>query len=511
MAPSLLEAVQTTFSREFRKNKTVARICRKVRKGGGTYADALEFADATGKILAQAYAENLSSDVLPDGKMYYNIAARVVQPMLEQNFALASKVAGMVQENLNQEAGLGIKAVLPELEQDRIDGFLNRLSSEEKFDGVKWILGAPVEAFTEHVVDQTVRHNAEMHYKAGLRPKIVRTMVGNCCDWCKEVAGTYYYPDVPKDVYRRHDNCNCIVEYFPGDGKVQNVHSKRWYDVETQERVERIERAEKQDRESISAQDRLGAFTKEQENLLTKYGSVSEMMLFASGEELKRWNDLTTLTGLSEADIRHRLLENVEKWEGVLNAQTNELRNKIGRETLRGLSEDEKGVLGFWTTPSYGNINRYERFGSEIDPISKQNAIALESILQKTIISEELVARRNLDNISTLTRILSDVAGVEDWENDLSLLEGKAFIDKGFVGTTIDNKRGGFSGKLEMLIHVPAGTHGAYIEGVSHAPLEKELLLQNGLKYRIIKAEYIFDNPYFKDEAKLRLWIEVLN
>lgn len=30
-----------------------------------------------------------------------------------------------------------------------------------------------------------------------------------------------------KMCFRRHDNCDCIVEYYPGDGKKQNVMDKR--------------------------------------------------------------------------------------------------------------------------------------------------------------------------------------------------------------------------------------------------------------------------------------------
>lgn len=228
IAPQLLQEVQTAFSENFRKNKRIASVYAKIRKGNATFKDAENFASETGKALSAAYGACISSDVLPDGKMYYNIAERVLGPTLAQNFALATKVAGMVQENLNEQANIGMKAVLPALVQDKVDGFLNRISSEDSFDDVKWILGAPVETFTQSAVDDTIRENAELQYKAGLRPKIVRTCTSRCCEWCEEIAGTYYYPDVPKYVFRRHNNCDCVVEYYPGDGHKQNVWSKSW-------------------------------------------------------------------------------------------------------------------------------------------------------------------------------------------------------------------------------------------------------------------------------------------
>ena len=39
---------------------------------------------------------------------------------------------------------------------------------------------------------------------------------------------------------RRHDNCDCIVEYYPGDGKKQNVWTKEWkYEKESDKIEER--------------------------------------------------------------------------------------------------------------------------------------------------------------------------------------------------------------------------------------------------------------------------------
>ncbi|WBW49558.1 hypothetical protein O6R05_06060 [Peptoniphilus equinus] len=80
---------------------------------------------------------------------------------------------------------------------------------------------------SQAMVDDTIKTNVEFHHKLGLRPKIVRKEAGNCCDWCKEVVGTYEYPDeVPDNVYKRHRFCRCTVECNPGDGRLQNVHTK---------------------------------------------------------------------------------------------------------------------------------------------------------------------------------------------------------------------------------------------------------------------------------------------
>lgn len=112
--------------------------------------------------------------------------------------------------------------------ENRIKGIVDRISSEDDFDSIKWITQAPVQNFCRSAVDEIAQKNAELHNDMGLEAKIVRQTVGENCKWCDALAGEYVYPDVPHEVYQRHDDCDCIVEYMPGDGRVQNVYSKQW-------------------------------------------------------------------------------------------------------------------------------------------------------------------------------------------------------------------------------------------------------------------------------------------
>ena len=151
---------------------------------------------------------------------------------------MITDVTEQVQKALNDAANIGIKPVKPELNQDRIDGIINRASDADNYDAVSWILDEPVMNFSQSIVDDSIRENAEFHAKAGMSPKIVRKLHGGCCEWCRALAGTYSYPDVPKDVYRRHQRCRCTVDYYPGNGKIQNVHSKQWNTQEERDRIE---------------------------------------------------------------------------------------------------------------------------------------------------------------------------------------------------------------------------------------------------------------------------------
>ena len=225
IAPDLLEAIRRDFVRNLGGSKRAAELLEAIQSGRAGYAEAGEYAEEVGRALSEAFQSNLSGDTLPDGRMYWNLADRVIRPLLEEDHALASEAARQVQQQLNEAAGIGIKAQSVPLDQDRVDGILNRLAAAEQYEAVAWLLGEPVILFSRSVVDESVRRNAEFQGEAGLTPRIIRRAESHCCEWCAKLAGTYTYPNVPKDVYRRHDFCRCVVEYDPGDGKRQTVHS----------------------------------------------------------------------------------------------------------------------------------------------------------------------------------------------------------------------------------------------------------------------------------------------
>ena len=228
IAPELLAKLKKSFSEKFNKNKKIDKILSTIREGKPTYSEVNDLSIEIGDILAEVFKENLSADILPDGRMYYNIAKRTIEPMMINNYDIVTDNAAIVQEILNKQAGMGIKAQIPKLNQSRIDGIIDRLDEAEFFDDIKWILDEPIKNFTQAVVDDAVKVNIDFHKGLGLAPEITRIVKGDCCDWCRAVAGTYEYGEEPDDIYKRHRFCRCTVEYDPGNSKKQDVWTKQW-------------------------------------------------------------------------------------------------------------------------------------------------------------------------------------------------------------------------------------------------------------------------------------------
>lgn len=236
--PDLLARVQAEFERSLAKSEVLREAVEALKGKSATYEDVNRYAVEVGEALAEVLGHLVTAESLPDGKMYYNIAERLLSAVLGRNHELISSYAADVQTLLNQQARIGLKAQVPEFNNSYKDGLVGRLSAQDDFDNVKWILREPIVIFCQSIVDDSVRANAELHAKAGLSPKIVRKSVGNCCEWCQALVGTYDYYSEPQDVYRRHRHCRCTVNYYP-----EGIKSRFRQDVWTRQK-EKVEERE---------------------------------------------------------------------------------------------------------------------------------------------------------------------------------------------------------------------------------------------------------------------------
>ena len=202
LAPEILEAVERSFRENLNNNKEIERLQELLTTGKATYHEADKYAVEVGQALAKAFRDNVTADVLPDGRMYYNIASRVLPPPLRASYEEIANYAEVMQRGMNERARIGIKAIRPKYNTDREKGLIEYASGAEKYENIKKNLEEDLINFE-----------------------------GGCCDWCSKLAGTYPYEqvrDTGNDVYRRHRFCRCNVTYDPQSGRIQNVHTKGW-------------------------------------------------------------------------------------------------------------------------------------------------------------------------------------------------------------------------------------------------------------------------------------------
>jgi hypothetical protein len=96
---------------------------------------------------------------------------------------------------------------------------------------------AALENAASSIVTDYIKENVEYRASSGLNETIIREELASCCKWCHALAGEYEYGLEPSDVYRRHDNCKCIVLFKSTKG-YQNVWSKNQYSSKAEAKTE---------------------------------------------------------------------------------------------------------------------------------------------------------------------------------------------------------------------------------------------------------------------------------
>lgn len=129
IAPKLYEKLKSDFDVRTRRSSELRRLRNVLKSGKARYPEAHEYAKEIGRILGSVFQDDIKADELPGRMLYFNIGERTVKPLLEQALNLVLDYSTAVQQDLNQKAGIGIKAIRPKLNEDRISGLIGRLSN----------------------------------------------------------------------------------------------------------------------------------------------------------------------------------------------------------------------------------------------------------------------------------------------------------------------------------------------------------------------------------------------
>lgn len=426
IVPELFDKIDKTFKLKAKESKIIKDKLKVLKNKKADYKDANEFALEVGKILADTFQDKIKTQDLPDGKMYYNIAKRLIEPNMIKNYDLVGDYSRLVQESLNKQAQISIEAQKADLNQDRINKLVDKITKYDSYDDGKWLLNEPIINFSQAIVDDTIKKNADLHYKAGLRPKIIRREKGNCCDWCKAIAGVYDYQEVKNtgnNVFRRHRHCRCTVDYVPGDGKKQNVWTKERNDTDKDEKNKRIDLSNKQ--------------------VNTKLRNIARAKALELGYD-----------PLPDEKVVNVLRKDAQSWIKTLSED--EVK-AIRKYTYNG--KDEDGLRLFEKINGYLD-NRYIPSNEKEEEIILTNVANIEDSLLKNKLKHDIIVYRTEENIN---RLNDDV--------------------KKFLSTSV-TKKGAFGGKPNVAIIVPKDSNGAYIEPLAAGSYKKqrEFLLNSGIK-----------------------------
>ena len=212
IAPVILKRVEQAFHSNLKKAGVIQKeVLEKARSG--TLRSVNQYSHKVGKALAQAFTSEITSDILPDGTFYYNIAQKTMIPPLKEAHKMVSDVADEIQVVNNKKLGIGLKPIRPPIEMERIDGLIDVVTNGF-FEDNAHFLDEPIKNLVDHFGDHHVEKNAEFMDNTGVGIVVVRMAESTACEWCGDKAGVYdgYYEAQENEAFGRHEGCRCELE-----------------------------------------------------------------------------------------------------------------------------------------------------------------------------------------------------------------------------------------------------------------------------------------------------------
>lgn len=216
------EELKALFEQSLEKNLKVQSLLKKIVSGTANFSDTTEYSNAVSSILSYIVKRNVSD--IED-------AEEITEKLLHDYYEHINSILAQVQSSLDKNNGLHIKPQEAVFPKERVKKFSHSLIDPTvPFETIQRRAGSGIETICRSFHDDYIKENAEIRHNAGLKCYIVRTSSGKCCDWCSRIAGRYVYGREPKDVYRRHDNCDCKCIFENGRER-QDVWSKKKWEV----------------------------------------------------------------------------------------------------------------------------------------------------------------------------------------------------------------------------------------------------------------------------------------
>lgn len=198
---------------------------KRIRKlNPDSFLDMAELNQKSAEILGEIVSENIFN--------FYNVEA-VCKGILRRYCDKMNKTNSTLQKKYDEKNGLQIAPQKADFPTERVQKIINSLTDKTvPPETIQRRARNAIENVAKSFHDDYVRKNAEFRSKAGIKCYIVRETNGKCCKWCSSLAGRYLYVDAPDDIFRRHDNCTCMVTFENGRER-QDVWSKKKWQVST--------------------------------------------------------------------------------------------------------------------------------------------------------------------------------------------------------------------------------------------------------------------------------------
>ena len=126
IVPELLKSIIGDFYTRVERDTAIKEILSGQDKKS-TIAEVSRLAERVGEYAYLSLKENLAEKNLPDGNLHWNIAKRVLVPLMQDVQRTCLDMAEAAQKSQDKKTRIGIKPIRPPFNEERIDAVLNKI------------------------------------------------------------------------------------------------------------------------------------------------------------------------------------------------------------------------------------------------------------------------------------------------------------------------------------------------------------------------------------------------
>lgn len=241
----IYDKLKSDFDKRCAADDTLKNLLEKIDSKKGDFKDAAKIAQRYADIMAQTITDDLR---MTDTRLTGDLADEILNGLGREIHGYVNNALCSVQRSLDAVAGINLQpqqAAYPARRMNAIVEAVKAAAEDADIETLTRRITTPAQTVIGNFTNNYIQKNAKYRHKAGLKVTLTREDVGGCCAWCKNLAGTYDYEKIPKDIYRRHDNCRCTVTYQCGDMQ-QNVWSKQTWQADDDTLAKRQQLSDRQ-------------------------------------------------------------------------------------------------------------------------------------------------------------------------------------------------------------------------------------------------------------------------
>lgn len=355
---ALSDKIKSDLVKLSKSDKHLQSIIKRLESGKANLTDVDDFAQATGTVLKKVFEKSITES--PKAFTDEQLIAEILGDIFGDNYDLINSVAENIQKQLDKAAGIGIKPQRADFPSERIENLAKVTVQKDLTDKTSLSeFTASVENINGSIFTDYVKTNADFRSKAGLRVYVIRSDHSKCCAWCSKLAGKYVYPDVPKDVWRRHKRCTCEITYV--NEKAGTYDQISYSDVQNGKEIETRKQVTRLTPEQARAKEK---------EVLSRIDKSKKSGIMKLGRNLERKEQNIGAFSTLTVPMQKREILNICRKYSI---DTSGITFKIQRS-------EKLLALPFYGSTDYNNIGRIDLFPS---------AFSSEEELVKTILHEK--------------------------------------------------------------------------------------------------------------------------